>query len=285
MISRLVALTVLGLALGTAEVRAQGDQLQHHARSNLYAAALDGLQVVPPKDTTASGTAVLIVDAGANTLRYDITYRGLRGGASQIALRNFGRGANGKTIETFCGGTSGKPCPTETAATLRGSVNAHDAPILADDALKELALGRSYIEIEVGGIAEIRGQFDNRDLMAPVERFVSRLGSTDGGGATGTGVFVLTPGGANGRTRLNYLVTVTEGRPEELVLNPTPFATLRIGTNDAAAGFKTEGGATLIGSVDLPVQAQESFELRAEPRRVTVSTDGKSLTGSLEPIE
>lgn len=283
---------VFCVALGSlAAVPRAADQIEfgHHGRSNLSAAALDGSQVVPASPTTASGTAVLVVDPAGHSIRYDVTYRGLHGPASQVVLRNFGRGMNGKTVQTFCGGAAELLCPAEKAATLRGTIESHDAPILAEEAIKELALGRMYIEIEVDGAPEIRGQFDNRDLMLPVVQFVSRLESSGDERATGTAVFVLAPAGPDGSTRLNYLITVTDGRPEELILNPTAFATLRVPTKLAKAALDTEQGATLTGAVALPPAAKESFAAKlAEqpgPRRVTVTTDGGTLTGSLETVE
>ncbi len=88
-------------------------------------------------------------------------------------------------------------------------------------------------------------------------------------------------------------MTVTEGRPETLVLNPSPFATLRVdtaGANPAAAGRDAREGATLTGEVELAPLAAPSFraesaEAAAGPARVTVTTDGVPLTGSLEALE
>lgn len=185
----------------------------------LFLARASGDQVVPKQQTSATATAAIIFSRAERNFRYDLTYSDLeRGPPSQILLRNFGEGGNGKDVAVICGAGS-SPCPDARAARLSGRLA---GPQVAPSLLSEFASGRVYLEI-VGsdGRGEIRGQLDANGAMVPSRTFVARLAPAASPGAAGEGTAVLSETYLpDDRVAVDYSVTVagTNGVPQDVSL-------------------------------------------------------------------
>jgi len=196
----------------------------HMGGAVLFLGRADADQVVPRQASAATATAAIIVDLRRAQLRYDLTFNGLeRGGASRIALFNFGAGGNGTTVAILCGGGDAPACPAGGGARLAGTsdIRRWSGPLLS-----EFASGRIYVQVDGGdGRPEIRGQLAANMGMVPSRAYVARLTPGSQPGATGEGTAVLSetflPGG---RVAVQYHVTVagTAGRPEAAALIGAP---------------------------------------------------------------
>src|SRR2546426_1065209 len=155
------------------------------SRMTFLAARLEASNVVPPSESSGSGTAVFLFSEQdrKSTLAYQLTYATLASpDVRSITLRNFGTGKEGQIVHVICGPES-QNCPEGTDATLRGTWSSEDSRMpLTPDLWTELANRRIYIEIETARGKEIRSQLEASPFMAmPRERQVDLRGAGESG--------------------------------------------------------------------------------------------------------
>jgi hypothetical protein len=259
-----VLVCVLSLARGpgaAAEPMKMGGEPMKMASHTLLLAQLDGAQVVPSSASQGTGTGAFLLDPARHALTYDLTYHGLEsGGARSIALRNFGRGANGAELAVLCG-EGVRPCPAGPGATISGTVDRIKGRAFDNRLVSELDSERVYVEIVGGGgKPEIRGQLAPNDAMVPVSSYVARLVPAEGTKSAGSGTAVVSevflPGG---KVSVFYAATVTGTASEPVAAGvvgvpikppPKPPAFLRLPALKLRPSRAAKNGASLSGSYE-----------------------------------
>lgn len=268
-----------------------------HARGTLLIARLRPVT----GQAGASGTGAFALEARGRTvtLRYDLTYDGVPGGAASIALRNSGEGGTGEVVHTICGALVGgraPACPGGPGATLSGTWTAGLTPAL----VHEIIARRVYVELRGGQL--LRGQLFQQPFMATHVDFVARFGGANQArGATGTGAFHLIHFG-NGTEELHFEITVTgagQVSGAELVTADSariPLAQRRGLSLLATAEEPQRVGNTLSGRISSRSPSTTLFRIRAPDLRaqllrgegtLRITTTGpgaRPLTARIVPI-
>jgi hypothetical protein len=191
--------------------------------NTLLVAQLDAKQVVGGSASAATGTGAFLLDPAQRTLEYSLTYQGLEaGGASSIALYNFGKSNNGEAVKMLCG-AGARPCPSESFATITGRFEREEGRPLDNHLIGEFDSERVYVEIVGGsGKPEIRGQLGPNGAMVQFVNYVAHLAPVEGSSSKGSGTAVYSetylPGG---KVSVFYAATVagTSGAPVNAALS------------------------------------------------------------------
>jgi hypothetical protein len=253
----------LGSALGFLLIRARSSAqpAPEHShlmpRQTLFTARASGEQVVPRLGhrSDANGIGAFVISADAKSVAYRVTWDRLSSGpVTEIGVRNFGRGAVGRRIETLCGGSAAR-CPDARGGTIEG--------VWKIDALlaRELGVERMYFDVRTADATEgeLRGQILPLPWMIHSEQFLGRLrrGTADAPG-NGTATFYITP--LPQGTQVQFDLTVA-GLPDGDVR-----VEIRRGDTRALAGTLRVDGETIYrrGGTIFGI-------LRASDRRVPLS--------------
>ncbi|HET7462411.1 MAG TPA: hypothetical protein VFJ82_14255 [Longimicrobium sp.] len=277
--------------------------LEHaHGQGALFIARLRADSGRTASSPTGTGAFVLEARGRDATLRYDLTYDGVPGGASAVTLRNAGEGGSGAVLHVICGAAGAERCPPRSGATLAGAWTS--AGGLTPERVRELAARRVYVEVQGG--RTLRGQLLQQPFMATHVDFTARFGAQGAvgtplaaAGPTGTGAFHLIHFG-NGTEELQFEVTVvgagqvtgsTFVTADSLRVAPAERAGLSLLT---PAGESRRVGNTLSGRIRSTAPAATVFALRgadvraqmlagAASVRVT-ATAAPPLTAALVPV-
>ena len=167
------------------------------SHDRLFAARLEGQNVVPRSDSPGSGTGIFVLSTGNEraTIRYQLVYAGLSSpDVRSSVIRNFGAGKNGDVVYAICGPETEK-CPSGQDGSVRGHWTTDESRYgLTPNVLAELANRRLYVEIETAAGREIRSQLAASPFMVVQQEGIAELrGSGESEGVTGLAVVRLVP--------------------------------------------------------------------------------------------
>jgi hypothetical protein len=141
------------------------------AADKSFHATLTGVQVAPAVITAATGEFHADLNAGEDTLTYELTFANLEGGFPFVGAIFIGQpNVHGGLSVALCGANPPGPnCPHEVSATITGTITAADVlgpvgqgigPLDLAGLIAAMRAGLTYVTIEnisyPGG--EIRGQ-------------------------------------------------------------------------------------------------------------------------------
>jgi hypothetical protein len=252
--------------------------------NTLLLAQLDAKQVVGGSASAGTGTGAFLLDPARHSLSYNLTYQGLNAAPKSIALYNFGRGRNGKTLAVLCGAGM-QQCPARASATISGRVE--NAQRLLDNAIiGEFDSERIYVEISgANGQPEIRGQLGANAAMVRFTDYTVRLAAANGSPAS-SGTAVVTEVHLPRKTTIFYALTVAGTSSA-----PTAAALVARETNrvlktlplDTKSSRLTANGGTLTGSFSTEVRATQVLR-NATLIVMTQKFPKGELAGALMPV-
>jgi len=245
-----------------------------HSTSTLLAAHLEASNVVPPSNSSGSGTGVFVFSAKdrQSALSYQLSYATLTSPeVRSITLNNFGAGKEGKVVHVICG-EEAKKCPTGTDGTLRGSWSSEDAGMpLTKPLWTELANRRIYVEVETAKGKEIRSQLGANPFMVMAQEGLADLRGT-GAAESATGTAALRLITIRGKPELELLLTVANARQ-----NPTKIAVLGKEQSLGTFQIRREEAVRPSRTVRMTVTVQDLKALSDQALSKALATDELTL--------
>jgi len=161
-----------GLAAVAAAALAVGSFATAGSGKKVVKADLESYLEVPAISTGGTGSLAAMLDDGADTISYTLSYSGLEGAGTLFAHIHFGqRSVNGGVAAFLCGG-GGKPACPAGSGTVTGVIGAPDVIGPGGQGISSSEIGELFAAIRAGRAyanvhtttfpgGEIRGQIND----------------------------------------------------------------------------------------------------------------------------